>query len=64
MKNQFKNLTPEQFQIFFDTYKSLSTAITNAGGNPAVVLNDDVVDKIVSWTQNGISITARYVGKN
>lgn len=62
MKNQFKNLTPEQFQIFFDTYKSLSTAITNAGGNPAVVLNDDVVDKIVSWTQNGISITAKYVG--
>lgn len=64
MKNQFKDLTPEQFQIFFDTYKSLSTAIISAGGNPAVVLNDDVVDKIVSWTQNGISITAKYVGKN
>lgn len=61
MSNPFKNLTPEQFQIFFNTYRSFSKAIYQAGGNPSFVLNDDVIDKIVSGTQNNISITAKYV---
>jgi len=62
MSNPFKYLTPEQFQIFFNTYRSFSNAIDQAGGNHSFVLNDDVINMIASWTQNNISITAKYVG--
>ena len=61
MSNLFKDLTPEQFQIFFDSYRSLAKAITQAGGNPSFVLSKETIDMIASWTQNNISITAKYV---